>query len=74
MDRRSFLKGIFAIAAPAVIRTPGLLMPIRSIIMPEEVSLYSALAAETRRAFLPSIFIQIYASHPLTNMFERAAL
>lgn len=34
MNRRGFLGGLFALAAPAVIRMPGLLMPIRPIIMP----------------------------------------
>jgi hypothetical protein len=31
LDRRSFLRGLIAIAAPAVIRTPGLLMPVRAL-------------------------------------------
>jgi hypothetical protein len=34
MDRRSFLAGIIpAIAAPAVILRPGILMPLRGILM-----------------------------------------
>ncbi len=32
MNRRHFLLGLGAIAAPAVIRTPGLLMPVKRIV------------------------------------------
>lgn len=32
LSRRSFLSGLAAIAAPAVITTPGLLMPLRGIV------------------------------------------
>lgn len=39
-SRRSFLLGLgAALAAPAIIKTPGLLMPVRSIILPERPSL-----------------------------------
>lgn len=31
MNRRGFLFGLTAFAAPAIIRTPGLLMPVRSL-------------------------------------------
>lgn len=34
LTRRSFITGL--VAAPAVITTPGLLMPVRKVIMPEE--------------------------------------
>ena len=37
MNRRGFLIG--ALAAPAVIRTPGLLMPVRQVAWPPRVSL-----------------------------------
>ena len=30
MNRRSLIGGLLALAAPAVIRTPGLLMPVRA--------------------------------------------
>lgn len=30
MNRRGFLGGLLALAAPAIIRTPGLLMPIKA--------------------------------------------
>jgi hypothetical protein len=32
MNRRGFLGGLVALAAPAIIRTPGLLMPVRVIV------------------------------------------
>ena len=31
MNRRGFLGGLIGLAAPTIIRTPGLLMPIRSL-------------------------------------------
>lgn len=31
MNRRGFLGGLLALAAPAIIRTPGLLMPVRML-------------------------------------------
>ena len=31
MNRRALIGGLLALAAPAVIRTPGLLMPVRAI-------------------------------------------
>ena len=35
MERRGFLAGVAAfLAAPAIIRTPGLLMPVKAIEMP----------------------------------------
>lgn len=35
MNRRGFLQGIASVvAAPAVITTPGLLMPLRGLVMP----------------------------------------
>jgi len=39
MNRRNFLMGL--IAAPAIIRTPGLLMPIKRIIEPARPMLVS---------------------------------
>ncbi len=42
ISRRNFLRGLgAALAAPAVIRTPGLLMPIRALVTdPIDVSMY----------------------------------
>lgn len=34
MNRRSFLLGLAAGLAPAIIRTPGLLMPVRALAVP----------------------------------------
>ena len=43
MRRRSFLGGlIVALAAPAIIRTPGLLMPVRPVVMRPEFGFTSA--------------------------------
>lgn len=40
VSRRSFLTGLAAvIAAPAVIRIPGLLMPVRAIVQPKHWTL-----------------------------------
>lgn len=36
MNRRNFLIGLAAGLAPAIIRTPGLLMPIRAILIPHD--------------------------------------
>jgi len=38
INRRGLLKGLFSlIAAPAVITTPGLLMPVRGIVLPSQI-------------------------------------
>ena len=36
ISRRNFLLGL--VAAPAIIRTPGILMPVRKIFLPEPVA------------------------------------
>lgn len=41
MNRRSFLFGLTAFAAPAIIRTPGLLMPIKALAVGDGVALNS---------------------------------
>jgi hypothetical protein len=33
LRRRGFLGGLAALAAPAIIRTPGLLMPVRALVL-----------------------------------------
>ena len=79
MNRRGFLGGfIAALATPAIIRTPALLMPVRvPIVLATERMSYNLtsangvfdigqeLAAVTRRAIVPKIFIQVYEEHPL---------
>lgn len=81
MRRRGFLAGFAAaLAAPAIIRTPGLLMPVRRpLFAPTEIlilkprgaglSTMAQLSAITRAAFVPSLFVQIYQSHPLLNLW-----
>lgn len=41
MNRRSFLFGLAAVAAPAVIRIPGLLMPIKRLVVGDGIALNS---------------------------------
>ena len=43
MERRAFLSGLAAVvAAPAVIRTPGLLMPVRGFVVTPVLQLHDA--------------------------------
>lgn len=82
MRRRGLLRAF--LAAPAIIRTPGLLMPIRPV---EEVftfsgfetlipssRLYGELLDVTHRSFAPSLAVQIYDTHPLlTKLIGQSA-
>lgn len=37
LERRSFIRGMLGLlAAPAIIRTPGLLMPVKRVLCPDE--------------------------------------
>jgi hypothetical protein len=38
LSRRALVGGLFVLAAPAIIRTPGLLMPVRAI--PPDLSMW----------------------------------
>lgn len=68
LSRRGLLGGLLAaVAAPAIIRTPGLLMPIRPLLEDEaediggglpHSDLYRELAAITRRACVPAFYKQ----------------
>ena len=58
-----------ALAAPAVIRTPGLLMPVRRVVTPPALgymgfvsreSIAAELSAVTRRAVVPALFVADY--------------
>ena len=52
LTRRNVLAGLLvSMAAPAIIRSPGLLMPVRRLILPSlaEVLAYQAQRAETAR-------------------------
>ena len=87
LRRRGFLAGLVAaLAAPAIVRTPGLLMPIKRILLPEEWEfsgfeskiplgqigddLFSQLCAVTPRAFVPRLFVDIYRVDPLLGRIE----
>lgn len=68
IERRGFIGGLIAaLAAPAIIRTPGLLMPVRSFdpivgpIYPNGPykTFSDELAMVTRAALVPSLFVQI---------------
>lgn len=62
ISRRFFLGGALAVAAPAVIRTPGLLMPVRTIEDPI-TSMYELIRQrieDCERAFLESYTQSIY--------------
>jgi hypothetical protein len=42
LSRRGFLVGLAALAAPAIIRTPGLLMPIKALAAPARRFVYQS--------------------------------
>lgn len=79
LHRRTFLTGLGAlIAAPAIVRVASL-MPVRGIVMPtleESMTLvmsqdmYAELAAVTRKAFVPRLFVQIYETDHLYILRE----
>ncbi len=55
-SRRSFLIGLgSALAAPAVIRTAGLLMPVRKVIEPEPADLFSLMQMHYDRMVNPPL-------------------
>ena len=56
-SRRNFLTGlVFLIAAPAIVRASSL-MPVRIV----KSFNYQELASITRTAFVPRLFVQLYA-------------
>ena len=70
MRRRGFLGAVgAALFAPAVIRTPGLLMPVRPPILTGGIlpggSLYEDLCMVTRRAFVPRLYDGLYRKNGL---------
>ena len=80
MNRRGFLGGL--LAAPAIIRTPGLLMPVRPLeafefsgfytrIPVGQLTISAELARITRRAVLPLLEAQAFAEHPLLTLLAR---
>ena len=73
-SRRGFLRGLGVIlAAPAVV-TASNLMPIsmRNLFLPELPHFmspnYAELAAITRHAFVPRLFVQVYSRPPLYDI------
>lgn len=54
MLRRNFLAGLAILAAPAIVRTPGLLMPVR--VVPRNVALQLAPDGAWEAFGLPSAF------------------
>ena len=67
MNRRGFLGGLAAaLAAPAIIRTPNLLMPVRYV--PVRVVSSVELSRITRVAFRPLFYVEVYKTHPLLSI------
>lgn len=60
MNRRGFLGGLLTLAAPAIIRTPGLLMPVRPLAF--STADMTVIATETWGEPLFSM------AHPVTDM------
>ena len=73
MNRRFFLRGLgVMLAGPAIVRASSL-MPVRSIIGSDVPLDYAELMAITRRALVPSLFVQLYQSAPaLTAMLDNS--
>jgi hypothetical protein len=70
MRRRGFLGAVgAALFAPVVIRTPGLLMPVRPLILTGGIlpvgSLYEELCAITWRAYGPRLYDGLYRKNGL---------
>lgn len=64
LARRGFLTGL--LAAPAIVRTPGLLMPVKPAVLtlPRLLS-YLELQAITQRALIPALYAQVYQGLPM---------
>jgi len=71
MKRRGFLVALgAALFAPAVIRTPGLLMPVRPFLVTP--SIYAELSAITRKAVIPQLHARMYKDNALVNLWLAA--
>ena len=76
IHRRTFLQGMFsALAAPAIVRAASL-MPVKALVPQAELVLPAAferelsalqneLAAITRRAFVPRLYVDLYRADPI---------
>ena len=78
LARRKFLVGLGAlIAAPAIV-CAARLMPVRGIILPADKNtplllskaMYEQLCDVTRQAFVPRLFVQVYATPPLVGFLS----
>jgi len=70
MKRRGFLGALFA---PAVIRTPGLLMPVRPpLVTVAASSIYAELSAITRKAVIPLLYESMRRDNALVNLWLAA--
>jgi len=77
LSRRGLIGSL--LAAPFIVRTPGLLMPIKSLAdgwlealevdWKESSGLYPELLITTRKVLLPKIHVQIYQTSPLLRMY-----
>lgn len=65
MRRRGFIAGMAAaLVAPAIVRTPGLLMPVKPIVAEPPLvivgpRLYAELAKTTERAFVSKLLVDM---------------
>src|SRR5215472_6535189 len=64
INRRGFLSGLVGVlAAPAIVRVASI-MPVKAL-PPELVDFdYGGLVAITRKAFIPRLFVHVYARPP----------
>ena len=77
LPRRTFLKAALTlIAAPAIVRVASI-MPVKALVLPEEPltiyttqALYAQLCDVTRQAFVPRLFVQLYATNPMLDMLQ----
>jgi hypothetical protein len=79
LSRRGFLVGLGALFAPAIVRVESI-MPVKALDvfetfsplpvgqLPKMLSLYEGLAAVTRQAFVPRLFVQMYFASPTLHM------
>ncbi len=77
-SRRGFFKLLAALGAAPVLDRVAALLPEATawrigIAAHPPSSLMAELAAITRRAYIPAVYTQIYASHPLSKLFEDSA-
>ena len=68
LARRGFLTGL--LAAPAIVRTLGLLMPVKPAVLTRSRLLsYLGSQAITQRALIPALYVQIYRGLPMWSVW-----